>query len=103
MRKSAVDLATIYPGSRFEQERLELEQMVKVEVTSKDPNFPIQSASASGRGSDWRGAERAKQIIRIIFDKLRSTPPNQTRVFGDGNRANPGIDSSMVGRDRRAI
>jgi hypothetical protein len=48
-----------------------LEQAAKVEVTSEDPNFPIESAIASGKRSGWRAAGKGKQIIRIILDKPR--------------------------------
>jgi hypothetical protein len=71
MRKSVIDPATMRPEQRSDQEWLELEQVAKVEVTSEDPNFPIESAFASGRGPGWRAAEKGKQIIRIIFDKPR--------------------------------
>src|SRR5260370_41461703 len=71
MGKSVIDPITIPPEQRSEQEWLELEQMAKVEVTSEDPNFPIESAFASGKGPGWRAAEKGKQIIRIIFDKPR--------------------------------
>ena len=71
MRKSIIDSVTIHPEQRSEQEWLELEQTAKVEVTSEDPNFPIESAFASGKGPGWRAAEKGKQIIRIIFDKPR--------------------------------
>ena len=71
MRKSVIDPVTIHPEQQSEQEWLELEQMAKVEVTSEDPNFPIESALASGKGPGWRAAETGKQIIRIIFDKPR--------------------------------
>jgi hypothetical protein len=71
MRKSVIDPVTIHPEQRSEQEWLELEQMAKVEVSSEDPNFPIESALASGKGPGWRAAEKGKQIIRIIFDKPR--------------------------------
>jgi hypothetical protein len=71
MRKSVIDPITIHPEQRSEQEWLELEQTAKVEVTSEDPNFPIESALASGKGPGWRAAEKGKQIMRIIFDKPR--------------------------------
>ena len=71
MRKIVIDPVTIHPEQRFEQEWLELEQLAKVEVTSEDPNFPIESALVSGKGPGWRAAEKGKQLIRIIFDKPR--------------------------------
>jgi catechol 2,3-dioxygenase-like lactoylglutathione lyase family enzyme len=56
MRKSVIDPVTIHPEQRSEQEWLELEQIAKVEVTSEDPNFPIESALAYGKGPGWRAA-----------------------------------------------
>ncbi len=47
------------------------EELAKIEVTSEDPNFPIESALSSGTGLGWRAAERGSQIIRIIFDEPR--------------------------------
>ena len=71
MRKSVIDPVNIHPEQRSEQEWLALEQIAKVEVTSEDPNFPIESALVSGKGPGWRAAEKGKQLIRIIFDKPR--------------------------------
>ncbi len=71
MRKSVIDPVTNHPEQRSERKWLELEQIAKVEVTSEDPNFPIESALVSGKGPGWRAAEKGKQLIRIIFDKPR--------------------------------
>jgi hypothetical protein len=71
MRKSIIDPATTHPEQRSEQEWLDLEQVAKVEVTSEDANFPIESALASAKGPGWRATGKGKQIIRIIFDKPR--------------------------------
>jgi hypothetical protein len=49
MRKSIIDAATTHPEQRSEQEWLDLEQVAKVEVTSEDANFPIESALARDR------------------------------------------------------
>jgi hypothetical protein len=69
VRKTVIDPATVHSESRAEQEWLDLEEMAKVEVTSEDPRFPLESALVSGKGPGWRAAQRGKQIIRIIFDK----------------------------------
>ena len=71
MRKSIIDPATTHPEQRSEQEWLDLEQVAKVEVTSEDANFPIESALASANGPGWRATGKGKQIIHIIFDKPR--------------------------------
>ena len=69
MRKTVIDPATVHPEPRTEQEWLDLEEVAKVEVTSEDPSFPLESAVVSLKGPGWRAAQRGKQIIRIIFDK----------------------------------
>jgi hypothetical protein len=69
--ENIVDPARVYPGARSDQERLDLEQIAKVEVTSEHPNFPIESALTSAQGPGWRAAKRGKQIIRIISDEPR--------------------------------
>jgi hypothetical protein len=69
MRKTIIDPATVHSGPHTEQEWLDLEEMAKVEVTSEDPRFPIESALVSGKGPGWRAAQIGTQIIRIMFDK----------------------------------
>jgi hypothetical protein len=69
VRKTVIDPATVHSEPRTEQEWLDLEAVAKVEVTSEDPSFPLESALVSGKGPGWRAAQRGKQIIRIVFDK----------------------------------
>ena len=71
MRKSIIDHSA-RRVSPFEQNWLEIEELAKIEVTSEDPNFPIESALSSKMGQGWRAAEKGSQIIRIIFDEPRS-------------------------------
>jgi hypothetical protein len=71
MRKSIIDRSA-WRVSPFEQECLEIEDLAKIEVTSEDPNFPIESALSPKMGQGWRAAEKGSQIIRIIFDEPRS-------------------------------
>ena len=72
MRKTVIDPATVRSELRPEREWLDLEEMAKVEVTSEDPNFPIESALVSRTGPGWRAAEKGKQIIRIVLDNPRT-------------------------------
>jgi hypothetical protein len=60
VRKNLIDPATVDPGVRSDQEWLDLEQTAKVEVTSEDPNFPIESASTSAEGPAWQAAKKGK-------------------------------------------
>jgi hypothetical protein len=72
MRKIVVNSDAITPRPQFEREWLDLEDLARVEVTSEDPNFPIESALAAGEGPGWRAAEKGKQIIRVVFDNPRT-------------------------------
>jgi hypothetical protein len=69
MRKTVIDPAAVHSRPQSEQEWFNLEEMAKVEVTSEDPGFPVESALVSGKGPGWRAGQRGKQTIRIIFDK----------------------------------
>jgi hypothetical protein len=69
VRKTVIDPATVHSDSRTEQEWFDLEEMAKVEVTSEDPSFPVESALVSRKGPGWRAAQRGKQTLRIMFDK----------------------------------
>jgi hypothetical protein len=69
MRKKIVSPTPSQP-SRSEEEWLKLDEIASAEVTSEDPNFPIDSAlTMAGESRGWRAAEAGKQTIRIIFDQ----------------------------------
>jgi uncharacterized protein (DUF736 family) len=68
MRKKIIGSETIRPRPPGQAEWLDLEEIARVEVTSEDPNFPIEAALAAREGPGWRAAEKGKQIIRIVFD-----------------------------------
>lgn len=65
MQKRLVD--TPAPGSVTADEWLDLENMARVELTSEDPDHPIETALVSRGGSGWRAAEPGRQRIRLIF------------------------------------
>jgi hypothetical protein len=72
MRKGLIaPVTTVQPRPLLEHEWLDMEHVAKVEVTSEDPNFPIEFALVSGKEPGWRAAARGEQIIRIVFDKKR--------------------------------
>lgn len=71
MRKTIINSNTINPRPRSQAEWLDLEEIATVEVSSEDPDFPIESALTASEGPGWRAAERDKQVIRIVFDKPR--------------------------------
>ena len=47
----------------------DLENVASVEVTSEDPNYPIESALALEGGQGWRASQAGAQQIRIVFDE----------------------------------
>ena len=48
---------------------LDLRKIARVEVTSEDWRFPIESVFAEGDKRGWRAAEPGKQTIRLFFDE----------------------------------
>jgi uncharacterized protein (DUF736 family) len=69
MRKRIAGARCSHSGDETDQHWLNLEQIATVEVTSEDPNFPIESALDLREGSGWRASQKGEQQIRIIFDK----------------------------------
>jgi hypothetical protein len=47
---------------------LDLERLAQVEVTSENPDYPIEAALIPHRGPGWRAANPGEQTIRLIFD-----------------------------------
>jgi hypothetical protein len=68
MRKT-INSATVHSEPSAQQQWLDLEEVAKVEVTSQDSRFPLESALVPKKRRGWRAARRGKQIIRIVFDK----------------------------------
>ena len=69
MRKRIVRPHHAQQGRQSDKGWLDLEQIATVEVTSEDPNRPIEHAFGSNDGPGWRASEGGEQQIRIIFDK----------------------------------
>ena len=72
MRKTTINADKVDPLPHSEGVWLHIEDVARLEVTSEDPNFPIESALTAGKGPGWRAAEKGKQIIRIVFDTPRT-------------------------------
>jgi hypothetical protein len=51
---------------------LDLERLAQVEVTSENPEDPIESALIPSTGSGWRAAGPGEQTIRVLFDESRT-------------------------------
>jgi len=67
---------------------MDLGQIATVEVTSEDPNFPIESVFSAAEGAGWRAGQKGEQQIRLIFDQalpvrriqLHFVEPNHARL-----------------------
>jgi len=47
----------------------DLERIARVEITSEDPNFPIEHALGKTVTTGWRAAGTGPQVIRMHFDE----------------------------------
>ena len=74
--------------SNHTEKWLAIEEIATIEVTSEDPDFPIESVFNLSDGRGWRAKEKGEQHIRIIFDQptairrlhLRFVEPNLERT-----------------------
>jgi len=53
----------------LDQTWLKLEDLAQVEVTSEEPDHPIESALIPGAASGWRAALSGEQVIRLVFEE----------------------------------
>src|SRR6266702_5134618 len=56
---------------------LDLDRVSRVEVTSEDKAYPIESAFTSAESPGWRAAKPGTQTIRLIFDE----PQTLSRIW----------------------
>ncbi|HKJ87954.1 MAG TPA: carbohydrate-binding protein, partial [Gammaproteobacteria bacterium] len=63
-----------HPSS--EGDWLDLEELARVEVSSEEPDRPIENALLPGRGLGWRAAAPGPQTVRLLFD----TPQRIRRI-----------------------
>jgi hypothetical protein len=67
MRKKVTDRPWSEPAAP-EPAWLDLQSLARVELTSEDPQHPIESALSSPGGPGWRAAGPGSQAIRVLFD-----------------------------------
>lgn len=68
MRKSISNATHPAIVSKNEQ-WLNLEQIAQVEITSENPEHPIEQALLPNKQLGWYAAQAGEQIIRLIFDQ----------------------------------
>jgi hypothetical protein len=69
MRKRVAEPRQAQPDGESDQRWLDIEQNATVEVTSEDPDFPIECAFGLTDKPGWRASQGGGQQIRIIFDE----------------------------------
>ena len=65
---------TIFPPTSMpfagpEPAWLDLERLARVEVSSEDPEHPVEEALRMGRPSGWRAGASGAQTLRLCFDQ----------------------------------
>lgn len=55
--------------SSVDQSWLDLQHLAQVEITSEEPEYPIEAALIPGFDSGWRAAQAGEQTIRLVFDE----------------------------------
>jgi hypothetical protein len=68
MRKHIINATEPNPTGTS-QEWLNLEEIARVEVSSEDSQYPIESAFKHGEGPGWRAGRPGRQTIRLLFDE----------------------------------
>jgi hypothetical protein len=66
MRKRIVPVRQA-PGPRHDDGWLDLGAVAEVEITSEDPEHPIESALIPGHDVGWRANAPGRQVIRLLF------------------------------------
>lgn len=69
MRKHLIEQSPTDDEPQLTRAWLDIPRLAKVEVTSEDSNYPIESVFTEGDGRGWRAAEQGDQLIRLIFDE----------------------------------
>ena len=68
MRKRIVGPASkVAPAA--DDDWLDLEHLAEIEVSSEDPEHPVESALLPGHDRGWRAAGPGEQVLRIRFDE----------------------------------
>jgi hypothetical protein len=68
MRKQLIVATETSPPEKPE-EWLNLEEIARVEVSSEDPQHPIELAFKDGESVGYRARQPGEQLIRLLFDE----------------------------------
>jgi hypothetical protein len=64
-------------------EWMDLERVARVEVSSEEPEHPVEAALIRGRGPGWRASRPGPQTIRLVFDGSRHIRRIRLRFVAD--------------------
>jgi hypothetical protein len=64
-------------------EWMDLGRVARAEVTSEEPDHPIEAALLPGRGTGWRASRPGPQTIRLVFDGPRHVRRVRLRFTAD--------------------
>jgi hypothetical protein len=64
---------------------MDLEQVARVEVSSEEPEHPVEAALIPGRGLGWRASRPGPQTIRLVFDGPRHVRRVRLRFVADAH------------------
>lgn len=76
MRKSIVSIDS-HKTQRQSDDGIDIEHLARLEITSENPQYPIESALIPSRAVAWHAQEPGKQTIRLVFDH----PLRLRRIF----------------------
>ncbi len=72
--------------SRADATWLDLQRLARVELSSEDEAYPIESALAPGAGPGWRASQAGEQTIRLLCDESQRVSRIQL-LFREEQRA----------------
>jgi hypothetical protein len=83
---------------------LDLEKIAVVEISSEDPDFPIEHALGEGSPTGWRAAGPGPQRIRLLFDQPQSLRRIQLHFVDPASeRSQEFALMAMVGDEMREV
>lgn len=72
MRKTIDPASYLHSAGEEHGHWMELESSAQIEITSEDPEHPIENALLPGTGRRWKASEPGPQKLRIVLDYPRT-------------------------------
>ena len=84
MRKSVIRSGSSDQSTPAD-EWMDLGRVARVEVSSEDPEHPVEAALIPGRGAGWRASRPGPQTVRLVFDGPRHVRRVRLRFTADAH------------------